>query len=433
VNGDDLIDRYGRALAGRTGHAVVSAQDERREEVVLRQGRVESTVRTDEAGVVVALDDTGRTVHVATDARSDPAAVVARATRALQHLPQRATEATPARGQAPLVVEPPQPDDALADRTTALLADVAPLLDAHVELRVATTRRRISYLGGDRRGAYTTTRAGVVLRCTRSTGAGTTHLARSGLAAGTWAARALLSSRLVPKMQDELSLPESTADGFRWPELVVVDGEVAAQLVGLLSKSLSAESVHQARSRLASRLDEQVASACLSVVDDPTLTDGPSYGAFDAEGTPTRRKRLVDGGVLRGFLGTAELARLVPATAAGNAWQSNRVSPPRPNGSNLFVEPGPAALPADASTVRIVQSHGLHMANDITGAFSLGATVIVGTAGARRLVHGVTVAGNVLDLLGHVHAVGDELDWSSGSVASYGSPDLLVSGLAIGA
>lgn len=71
---------------------------------------------------------------------------------------------------------------------------------------------------------------------------------------------------------------------------------------------------------------------------------------------------------------------------------------------------------------------GLHTANPISGDFSLGASGFLIESGKLvRPVRGITIAGNLVDLLSRVVKVGSDLRMYGSS----GAPTLLVDGLSI--
>ncbi len=77
--------------------------------------------------------------------------------------------------------------------------------------------------------------------------------------------------------------------------------------------------------------------------------------------------------------------------------------------------------------VVIEELMGTHMANTITGDFSLGAIGHYCSGTAPTPFKGVILSGNLFDLLGRVKAVGKDLTF----YGDYGSPTLLVEGLKI--
>ena len=71
---------------------------------------------------------------------------------------------------------------------------------------------------------------------------------------------------------------------------------------------------------------------------------------------------------------------------------------------------------------------GLHMADPITGEFSLGGSGYLYENGRfASAVRGVTIAGSVESLLNGVAAVGNDLTW----YGAMGAPSLLVTGLTV--
>lgn len=115
----------------------------------------------------------------------------------------------------------------------------------------------------------------------------------------------------------------------------------------------------------------------------------------------------------------------------GNARQPEPAAPPRPGAANLCIVPG--TMPAaDGPVLRITQTHGMHLANGITGEFSTGATGVVHDGEKTWRISGLSVSGNVLDLLHNVAGVGAVPSWSDDGESSFRSPDLWVTGLTLG-
>lgn len=220
---------------------------------------------------------------------------------------------------------------------------------------------------------------------------------------------------------------------------VVFDPLVGAGLIRLLNRTVSAESVQRGRSRWADRLSERVASPLVTLVDDGTLEGGPVRAPFDGEGTPARRTVLVSDGLLQGFLYTAEAARRVGAQPTGNSHRHNFREAPEYAVTNFYLKPG--AYSADeiisvtAEGLYVQEVQGLHMANKVSGHFSLGVTGRWIRAGAlAEPVRNMTVAGNLLDLLFRVDMVGRDLRFFPDNTLSRscaGGPTFRVSSLVV--
>ncbi|MCX7739679.1 MAG: TldD/PmbA family protein [Meiothermus sp.] len=185
-----------------------------------------------------------------------------------------------------------------------------------------------------------------------------------------------------------------------------------AQLLGTMGWFLlSAKNVLEGKSLLAGKIGQKVASEIFTLVDDPTLPGGLASRPFDAEGTPSKRTVLIERGVLRTFAHNAETARKMGAENTGHAARSYKgvlgVAP-----TNLFVEPGQGVRP-DRGVV-ITDLMGLHAgANPISGEFSLQALGLWVEGGEVAYpVENFTVAGNFLELLSRITALGTELEWN---------------------
>ncbi|NLJ86732.1 MAG: TldD/PmbA family protein, partial [Firmicutes bacterium] len=71
---------------------------------------------------------------------------------------------------------------------------------------------------------------------------------------------------------------------------------------------------------------------------------------------------------------------------------------------------------------------GMHTANPISGEFSVGASgLLIENGRVVRPVRGVAIAGNLIDFLQRVVAVGNDLRF----FGSVGSPSLLVEGITV--
>ena len=106
--------------------------------------------------------------------------------------------------------------------------------------------------------------------------------------------------------------------------------------------------------------------------------------------------------------------------------------PPDPMPSNLFLMPGKDS--ADALRASVVnglwvrQLMNLHTANPISGEFSFGANGIwIENGRVTGPVRGVTIAGNLTELLLNLRGIGDDVVWSRG----VGAPSVLIENVSI--
>ncbi|WP_243090195.1 TldD/PmbA family protein [Thermus neutrinimicus] len=206
-----------------------------------------------------------------------------------------------------------------------------------------------------------------------------------------------------------------------------LEPKAMAGLLLVLSRSLSGKSALEGKSRLLNRLGERIASEWVTLVDDPTLEKGLLSRPFDAEGTPARRTVVVEKGVFKTFLHNSETAKALGQENTGHAFRTYRgvmdVAP-----TNLYLEPvGNLSL---EKGVLVTEFMGLHAgANPVSLDFSLQALGLwVEEGEVRYAVENFAVAGNLLDLLQAIEAVGGELDWEVMG-AAFGSPMVAVAEL----
>jgi PmbA protein len=100
---------------------------------------------------------------------------------------------------------------------------------------------------------------------------------------------------------------------------VVLDPYVAAQFTSIIASTLNGESVLKGRSPFAERMGDNVASALVSLVDDPTDPRRFTASSTDGEGLATRKNVLIDSGELKSFVHNSYTARRANTVSTGSA------------------------------------------------------------------------------------------------------------------
>ncbi len=195
---------------------------------------------------------------------------------------------------------------------------------------------------------------------------------------------------------------------------VIFFNEPMCEMLVTFSGMFSAENAQQGLSLLAGKEGENVASPVVTLMDDPLLKDGFASCPFDAEGSASRTKAVIENGVLKTLLHNRKTARKQGVETTGNAARSYAsamtVAP-----TNMFFKPGEASLDELMANmgdgIVITDVSGLHAgANVISGDFSLISGGYMVEGGKRgRSVEQITVAGNFYKLLENIKAVGNDL------------------------
>jgi PmbA protein len=211
--------------------------------------------------------------------------------------------------------------------------------------------------------------------------------------------------------------PESTKT------TVVLDPWVAAQVLGIVAGTLSAEEVVKRRSLFAERVGEQVAPPHLTLVEDPTDPRSWGAGAIDDEGLASRRVPLIQDGVLSGFVQSTWTGRRMGTVSTGSAVRSGFKATPAAGCRAAALVPGtesPESLIAGIDDGLLIQEvYGLHSGvNPISGDLSTGAEGLRIRGGAvAEPLREFTLASTIQRLLHDVVAIGNDLVWLPMSAA----------------
>lgn len=213
---------------------------------------------------------------------------------------------------------------------------------------------------------------------------------------------------------------------------IVLDPYVATNFLGVLAPALSAESVQKGKSLFVGKVGQKVASSKITLIDNGRMPGKIGSAPFDGEGVPTSETVLVSSGRLEGFLHNSYTSRKDKVSPTGNGTRGSFKSTPEIGTTNFYVQPGGVSKGEVIEGVNqglyITEVMGMHTANPISGDFSVGASGIwIENGEFTYPVRGVAIAGNLLELLNNVEAVGNDLRFFGGK----GSPTICIGGISI--
>lgn len=194
---------------------------------------------------------------------------------------------------------------------------------------------------------------------------------------------------------------------------VIFDPDMAASLVGHIAGAVSGGALYRGMSFLQGKLGAQLAPEFVSIVDAGNLVGALGSKPFDAEGLATRRTAVIAGGVLTNYLFDTYSARKLGFRSTANAARSVADSP-GVSPTNLYLEAGDTA-PADIirsvrSGLLVTELMGFGV-NPVTGDYSRGASGLWIESGEIAYpVSEITIAGNLLDMMRDIEAVGSDLE-----------------------
>ncbi len=212
---------------------------------------------------------------------------------------------------------------------------------------------------------------------------------------------------------------------------VLFDKNVVPYLLKPLLQQLSAFSVKEHLSLFEGKLEEQVLSKKLTILENPHSKTPFAY-SFDDEGMPSQKKMLFNRGVLKTYLYDLETAQNANTQSTGNGTLK---------GGNIRPDLGFVEVKAGRKTfeetladlkkaVYITDIQGIHTGlNTSSGDYSLQAEgFLVENGKITHPISLITVAGNLLTDFAKVSQVANDVELS---IQGFLSPSLVIKKLAI--
>ncbi|PKK83576.1 MAG: TldD/PmbA family protein [candidate division Zixibacteria bacterium HGW-Zixibacteria-1] len=203
---------------------------------------------------------------------------------------------------------------------------------------------------------------------------------------------------------------------------MVVENRAASRLIGSLDYPMSGSALYRKNSFLEGKLGERIASEKTTITDDPFLISGLGSKLFDNEGMATRRRIIIDKGILKSYF-------------ISNYYGRKLAMEPTISGrTNSIIELGDKSL---AELIKDVQK-GIFVtsfiggnSNSTTGDYSMGIIgMYIEDGKIIRPVNEMNISGNLLDLFQQLDATGnDAYPYSSIRRPSLYFKDIQFSGL----
>ncbi|MBP3398489.1 MAG: TldD/PmbA family protein [Erysipelotrichaceae bacterium] len=215
---------------------------------------------------------------------------------------------------------------------------------------------------------------------------------------------------------------------------VILKNSAMSDLLGALTGLFNGEQVYKGISKLANKMDTQIFDEKITIVDDPLKKNGLNSTPFDDEGVASSTKQIVDHGVLKMFLHNQKSAAQMNTVSTGNGFKAGYAGQVGISPTNFYIVPSDVSydelLKKMGTGLVIDELNGLHAGlNSITTDFSLQAAgYLVEDGKIVRPVNLITVAGNFLDMMKEVEAVGSDLE---DALSSASAPSILFNSLSI--
>ena len=247
--------------------------------------------------------------------------------------------------------------------------------------------------------------------------------------------------------EDNLEVEELTSEiieNLKWGEKiipvesgkmpVIFTPKAALVLILPIISGLNGKTVLKKISPLTSHKNKKLWSDLLTLYSDGTIDFAAGSAPFDDEGVEMKLIPLVEKGEIKNFYYDLQTAGIARVESTGNGLRAGSQSEPVPGVSNLVMEEGKVSFSEMIKDIKegiiIDQILGLGQGNIISGAFSnnvqLGYKIEKGKIVGR--VKDVMIAGNAIEELKNIAALGDKAKWVSGK---YKFPHIYLKSLSV--
>ncbi len=227
---------------------------------------------------------------------------------------------------------------------------------------------------------------------------------------------------------------------------VVIDGGFGGVIFHeACGHSLEATSVSRGNSVFCGKLGQQIAASCVTAIDDGVMPGEWGTIAIDDEGTPSRRRVLIENGILKSYLVDKLGGRRMGMEPTASSRRQDYTFAPTSRMTNTFIAPGSDDAEAMIRTMGdglFAASMGGGSVNPLTGEFNFAVDEGYWVKDGKILcpVRGATLIGKGHEVLLNIDRVGKEM-WMapgmcgsmSGSVpTNVGQPRIRVSSIIVG-
>ncbi|MEN3038523.1 MAG: TldD/PmbA family protein [Candidatus Kryptonium sp.] len=214
----------------------------------------------------------------------------------------------------------------------------------------------------------------------------------------------------------------------RYP--VIFDHTTAPTIVSYIATAVNGKNSYRKMSFLFDKIGEKVGSENLTIIDDGRLETGLASKPFDDEGIQTKRKTIIENGILKMFLLDSITAKKFSQQPTGNTYRRYNTIP-APSPLNFYIQPGSKNLEEMISEVRegllITKLIGFGV-DIVSGNFSKGASGLwIKNGEIAFAVDKITIADNLSNIMKNIVEVGSDLVFFN----NIASPSILISEMTI--
>ncbi len=197
----------------------------------------------------------------------------------------------------------------------------------------------------------------------------------------------------------------------RYP--VIFSPEAMHTLIEILLISFNGENVLKGISPVGDKIEKQVLSEKIEIVEDPHMDQGIESQPFDDEGVITNYKKIVESGIAKSFIYDMRTAYLSNTITTGNGFRSFN-SMPKPDFSNVILISGENSLNSMISSLEkgviVYNLLGSGMSNVNAGEFSVNIEMgfFIEKGKIKGRIKDTMMSGNVFEVLNKVVSLSSE-------------------------
>ena len=208
---------------------------------------------------------------------------------------------------------------------------------------------------------------------------------------------------------------------------VLIDSKTMSDIFTCFIAMFNADNVYYKQSYLTDKLNKKIMSDKITLIEDPVNEDMVGKCLFDSEGTLTKKKVLVDKGILKTYLHSIKSANRDGVEPTGNMYGNISTR-------NLYIVPGNKSeeelLEKMGNGIMINKVVGTHVGiNIITGIISLQAEGMIIKNGKRdKAIKNFVIATDFDTLFNNIIDIGNNLEFYN---ISFASPSILFGNISI--
>jgi TldD protein len=205
---------------------------------------------------------------------------------------------------------------------------------------------------------------------------------------------------------------------------VIIDNQFGGVLFHeACGHGLEATSVAKKTSVFTDKIGEQVASKCVTAIDDGTILNAWGSLNIDDEGTKSRKNVLIENGILKGYLIDKLNGRRMGMKSTGSGRRESYRYAPTSRMTNTYIAGGDSTreeIIANTEYGLYAKNLGGGSVNTSTGDFNFSVRegYIIKNGKIDKPVRGATLIGTGLDVINKIDMVGNNLEHGEGVCGS---------------